>query len=53
MPGWSEAALGRSEGQPIAHRTFKSGFKKIRAPLERLTLAAVLGHLWGSAFNGG
>lgn len=52
MPGWSEAAPRRPERPPIAHRTFNSGLKKIRAPLGPPRLPAVLGHLWGSAFNG-
>jgi len=35
------------------HRAFNSGFKKIRLAPAPYSLAAVLSHLWGSAFNGG
>lgn len=60
MPGWSDAlarlptvtAPATPEGRPMAHRAFKTAFKKIRLAPEPEPAAAVLSHLWGSTFNG-
>lgn len=61
MPGWSNApawmpsmtAPALAECRSAAHRAFKSAFKKIWLARAPKPAAAVLGHLWGSPFNGG
>ena len=61
MPASSEArarqplltAPSVAECRPVALRAFKSAFKKIWLARAPKPVAAILGHLWGSPFNGG